>query len=701
MRSWSLHKISASVLSLKGVGPKHAENLKRLSIFTVQDVLFHLPFRYEDRTKISVIGALQAGQQACVEATVDFADIGFRRSGRSRRVLLVRVSDGTGSLTLRFFHFTAAQKKTYEQGVKLRCFGECKAGKLGLEIIHPEVSIITEQTKAMEQSLTPVYPVTDGLHQLSLRNISQQALLALDSGDCKINEWLPNDIIQQYQYPGLTESLRFLHRPPPDADIEQLMSGLHPAQRRLSFEELLAHQLSFLKARHKQQSHAAEPLPIECPLKEAFIHDLLFDLTAAQKKVIDECVKDMSAAKPMLRLLQGDVGSGKTVVAACVCLQALQQGFQAAIMAPTEILAEQHLANFSAWFKDADFQIAFLSGKLKAAERKQQLENIRCGHAKLIIGTHALFQEEVEFDHLAVAVIDEQHRFGVHQRLALRQKGVTKGIVPHQLIMTATPIPRSLAMTAYADLDYSVIDELPPGRTAVTTVVMSEARRPDIVERVQAACKDGKQVYWVCTLVEESDALQCEAAEITAEKLREALPDLSIGLIHGRMKPDEKKSVMASFKNRDTQLLIATTVIEVGVDVPNASLMIIENAERLGLSQIHQLRGRVGRGDVKSSCVLMYKPPLSEKAQSRLSIMRETNDGFEIAEKDLQMRGPGELLGAKQAGAIQFHLADLQRDVDLLDAVKTAAVVMLKDYPDHVEPLVRRWLGNIEDYSNA
>ena len=684
------------ITTLKGVGPKLKEKLEqRLGWRSVQDVLFHLPFRYQDRTRLTPLGSLRPGQEALVTGRVELADVVFR----GRRSLLCRVSDGTGHLTLRFFHFSGAQQQNLERGRSLRIFGEVRAGAAGLEMIHPEYEMLgVDAMPHAESSLTPFYPVTEGVHQLSVRKLVSQAL---DRHLAQLPEWLPEELLVKLKLPTLQEALLTVHRPPPKANVAELEQGRHPAQRRLVFEELLAHHLSLKHLRARLQAQEAPPLRGSGKLAHALLGALPFTLTTAQKKVLDEIRADLAQHHPMQRLVQGDVGSGKTIVAALAALAAVEDGFQAAIMAPTELLAEQHWHNFNHWLQPLGIEVAWLSGKLSARNRRNMLELISSGRAPVAVGTHALFQAEVEFAQLGLVVVDEQHRFGVHQRLLLREKGRRNGVVPHQLIMTATPIPRTLAQAFYADLDVSVIDELPPGRKPVETVVLPDTRRAEVVARVHAACRDGRQTYWVCPLIEESDLLQAEAATETAALLTAALPELRVALVHGRMKPAEKEAVMRSFKEGEIQLLVATTVIEVGVDVPNASLMIVENAERLGLSQLHQLRGRVGRGAAQSSCVLMYHAPLSENARLRLSILRETNDGFEISRRDLEMRGPGEVLGTRQTGEQAFHIADLLRDQAMLPQIEHAAQLLQEKYPQHVTPLIRRWLGLREHYGEV
>ncbi len=686
------------VTLLKGVGARNAEKLARLGIASVQDLLFHLPLRYQDRTRIQPIGSLRRGEQAVIEGEIDLAEIKFGR----RRSLMVHLSDGTGSIYLRFFYFSNAQRQALSRGVRLRCFGEVRNGPNSLELVHPEYQRIdADQPLALERSLTPVYPTTEGVHQLTLRGLMQQALAWLQREPEGLKEWLPRSLLARLPQLDLAQAVSYLHTPPPDADQQQLLAGTHPAQRRLCFEELLAHQISLRSLRARHQRIGATPFAADNRLKQALLESLPFELTAAQARVVSEIEQDLERSRPMQRLVQGDVGSGKTVVSALAALQAIGAGSQVALMAPTELLAEQHLRNFSQWLLPLGIEIDWLTGRLKGRPRKAAIEGIASGQTQLAVGTHALFQQDVEFSDLGLVVIDEQHRFGVHQRLALREKGIRAGYMPHQLIMTATPIPRTLAMTAYADLDLSIIDALPPGRRPVTTAVISGRRRDEVVERVRAACTQGRQAYWVCTLIEESEVLQCQAAEDTESLLAEALPELRVAMVHGRVKQEEKERVMQAFQDGEVDLLVATTVIEVGVDVPNASLMIIENPERLGLAQLHQLRGRVGRGTAESHCVLMYHPPLSANARARLAILRETSDGFVIAQKDLEMRGPGEVLGTRQTGDMQLRIADLVRDQGMLDQVRDAAESLLRSDPHAAAQLVKRWLGERFDYGRV
>lgn len=687
-----------SVTRLKGVGPAMAEKLAKLGIHSIADVLFHLPLRYQDRTRISPIGGLQLGQDVVIEGVVKVANVVFGK----RRSLLCRLQDGTGTISLRFFHFNASQKQQLQADARIRCYGEVRRGASGFELYHPEYQVVNhDETLAVAEQLTPIYPSSDGLHQASWQKITSSALAILKGK--RLTEYLSAEdlALANMQSPPLVELLATLHRPPPDINQSLIRSGMHPYQRRLAFEELLAHHLSLLFLRATTQQLGAPALKPQLSLREEFLKQLPFALTAAQQRVCEEINRDLQQVKPTLRLVQGDVGSGKTVVAALAALQAIGNGYQVALMAPTELLAEQHFQQFSQWFEPLGLNMAWLSGKVKGKKRQQQLTDIAEHNADIVIGTHALFQAEVLFAKLGLAIIDEQHRFGVHQRLALKEKASASVGHPHQLIMTATPIPRTLAMSAYADLDTSIIDELPPGRTPVNTVVIDSAKRPALIHRIEQACLDGKQVYWVCTLIEESETLSAQAAEQSYQLLQEQLPNVRVALLHGRMKAKEKTTIMAAYKQHEIDLLVATTVIEVGVDVPNASLMIIENAERLGLSQLHQLRGRVGRGSEISHCLLMYKSPLSKLGRERLGIMRETTDGFEIAERDLALRGPGELLGTRQTGLLEMRIADLVRDEDLLDAVTECAEKLFQKNPETCRALIQRWLPNREHYAQV
>jgi ATP-dependent DNA helicase RecG len=685
-----------ALTELSGVGPALAEKLKKLGLYCVEDLLFLLPIRYEDRTQLVKLGALRAGQRCLVSGEVLLAETAYR----GRRNLLVRIADGTGQLTLRFFHFSRSQEGQFRVGVKLNCYGEARKSTAGLEMIHPEYRVLrAADDDARQDSLTPVYPATEGVQQGRLRSLTNQALSRMQAAPPP--ELLPATVLEKLGLPSLQDAIHYLHRPPPDANLEQLLAGRHPCQQRLAFEELLAHYLSLKNLRALAAKEAAPLLSGGDSEVRKFVAALPFKLTAAQQRVVQEIRSDLDRPHPMMRLVQGDVGSGKTVVAAIACIQAIANGVQASIMAPTELLAEQHWRNFSDWFQPLGIAPAWLSGSQKAAARRESLQAIADGSAQLVVGTHALFQEGVRFQNLGLVVIDEQHRFGVHQRMALRDKGRDEQGQPHQLVMTATPIPRTLAMAAYADLDVSVIDELPPGRQPVTTIAVPETRRAEIVARVQTACAAGGQAYWVCPLIEESELLELKAAEASYAMLSEALPGVRVGLVHGRMRPAEKDRGMRAFKEGLIQLLVATTVIEVGVDVPNASLMIIENAERMGLSQLHQLRGRVGRGAAQSHCVMLYKPPLGHLARSRLAVLRESNDGFLIAERDLELRGPGELLGTRQTGLPDYRVADLARDAGLLPRVQLAAETLQSANPANAAAIIRRWIGNASQYGKV
>jgi len=691
------------VTRLKGVGAALEKKLNGIGIFNVQDLLFHLPFRYEDRTRLAAIGSVRAGETVQVQGEILTTDIQFGR----RRSLGCTIKDSSGFITLRFFHFSNAQKNSLAVGSQVRCYGEVRRGRSGFELFHPEYRIVREgEDLVVEDCLTAIYPATEGLGQARLRSIATQALAYLptddqQSLDSALTELLPIDIVKRFKLPPLLEAIRLIHRPPIEAPLRWQSEGKNPGQHRLSFEELLAHRLCMRRFKSASQQQAAPRFNTAPSLVADFIAQLPFTLTGGQQRAYSEISDDLARACPMLRLLQGDVGSGKTVVAALSALHAIAGGFQVALMAPTELLAEQHFANFREWFEALGINVGWLSGKTKGKPRQLQLESLANGECQLLVGTHALFQDEVIYNKLGLVIIDEQHRFGVHQRLALREKANRHALNPHQLVMTATPIPRTLAMSAYADLDNSIIDELPPGRTPVNTAIIANDRRGDVIARIEQACKENSQAYWVCTLIEESEALQCQAAEVTAEQLAKLLPSIEIGLIHGRMKPAEKADIMQRFKQGDIQLLVATTVIEVGVDVPNASLMVIENPERLGLAQLHQLRGRVGRGSKHSHCILLYQNPLSRAGKQRLAVMRESTDGFYIAEKDLELRGPGQVLGTQQTGLMSFKVADISRDAELLDQVKEASEIILGQHLDIIDPLIQRWLGDNVDYANV
>ncbi|HXY95600.1 MAG TPA: ATP-dependent DNA helicase RecG [Steroidobacteraceae bacterium] len=682
------------VTTLRGVGAALAARLARLGVTTVADLLFLLPLRYEDRTRVTAVGTLTPGSRATVEGEVQLTEVAYRR----RRQLLTRISDGSGFLTLRFFYFSGSQQQGLTRGTRLRAFGEVRRGPLGLEMVHPEYRRLSHEAAPLEETLTPIYPLTEGVPQGRLRSLIGQALDQLAREG--LADLIPPRAGLPAGLPTLWQALSYLHRPPREAELAVLAAGRHPAQRRLAFEELLAHHLSLRLRKRALKSDQAFRLDDRGGLAHRLIAALPFALTRAQGRALAEVEADLGAGVPMVRLLQGDVGCGKTVIAAAAAARAAGAARQAALMAPTELLAEQHWRNFQDWFRPLGIPVALLSGGQAARTRRSALDGLASGEIRVVVGTHALFQEGIAFDSLALVIVDEQHRFGVQQRLRLSEKGEEAGRVPHQLIMTATPIPRTLAMTAYADLDISVIDELPPGRTPVQTVVLPEERRAEVVERIVGACRAGRQVYWVCPLIDESDELRAQAAEETAATLAQALPGVRVGLVHGRMPPAAKDQAMLAFKSGKIQLLVATTVIEVGVDVPNATLMVIENAERMGLAQLHQLRGRVGRGAEASSCVLLYRAPLSEPARERLKVIRATSDGFEIARRDLELRGPGELLGTRQTGLAELRVADLMRDADLLPRVQAAAE-LLESAPETVAALTARWIGSGERFGRV
>ena len=686
----------APVTVLAGVGPSLVAALSRLGLERVQDLWFHLPLRYEDKTHVTAIADLRVGERAQVEGVVEAVERGFRY----RPQLKVAIGDASQqTLLLRFFHFNRAQAEQLLPGTRLLCFGEVRHGAQGLEMVHPQYQRLSgDDAVAVDELLSPIYPTTEGLGQKRLAGVISKALALLPPAAQL--ELIPPELCAEHGLTSLRDALLYVHRPPPDAHMGQLMLGHHPAQQRLAFEELLTQHLSLKRMRAAVRLRLAPALGGDDSLRQRLLAGLSFALTGAQRRVGAEVARDLAQSEPMLRLVQGDVGSGKTVVAALAALAAVESGYQVALMAPTELLAEQHLRNFRHWLEPLGIEVEWLAGKVTGKARTSALARVAAG-APVVIGTHALMQEGVAFTRLGLVIVDEQHRFGVQQRLALRDKGKEGKQVPHQLVLTATPIPRTLAMSAYADLDVSSIDELPPGRTPVQTIAISNARRFDVIERIHAACGEGRQVYWVCTLIEESEQLRAQAAEVAHAELSAALTGFKVGLIHGRMKPKEKQAVMDAFKDGKLSVLVATTVIEVGVDVPNASLMVIENSERLGLAQLHQLRGRVGRGTLASNCVLLYQPPLGQLARERLQVMRETSDGFRIAEKDLELRGPGEVLGTRQTGQLSFRIADLARDAHLLPAVQQVGERMLATHPLQTERLIERWIGGAARYVHA
>ena len=684
---------------LKGVGAQTATRLQRLGVRSIADLLFHLPIRYEDKTKVYPIGRLQPGHRALVLGRIIAVDI----LQRNRRSLCCRISDVSGVLTVRFFHFNAMQRNNLRVGEFLRCFGEVRIGYDGKEMVHPEYKIVRgADDDGIETSLTPIYRLTEGIRQGTIRRLIRQVLDS-DSGNklsLALRDWIPLSVLDKFGLPSLGEALILLHAPSPEID-NSFFDWNHPAQKRLALEELVAHHLSLCQNRARVRQQKAPILYQHKASIDTFLSALPFELTEAQQRVVSEIHKDVACDSPMMRLVHGDVGSGKTAVAACCSLAALNAGFQVALMAPTELLAEQHYRTFRDWFSPMDIRTVCLVGTQSEAMRREINAEIASGEAGVVVGTHALYQDTVDFRHLGLVIIDEQHRFGVHQRMALREKGRKNGLYPHQLIMTATPIPRTLAMLRFADLDISVIDQLPVGRIPVVTSVIPAVRRQEVVDRIDEWVAGGRQVYWVCTLIAESEQLQCEAVEETHAFLTEALGNVRIGLIHGRLRQELKDTVMNEFVNQKIDVLVATTVIEVGVDVPNAGLMIIENPERLGLAQLHQLRGRVGRGTGQSYCVLMYQTPLSRIARERLAVLRGTNDGFKIAEKDLELRGSGDVMGTRQTGQIQFRIADLARDKDLLPWVVSTAEFMRRESPSNIQPLICRWVGDAIQYAEV
>jgi ATP-dependent DNA helicase RecG len=676
------------------------EKLTRLGIMDAFDLVTHLPLRYEDETHLYPIGDIPASRTVQIEGVISHSEIVYR----PRRQLVCHVEDSSGALIMRFLNFYGNQVKAYSAGARVRLLGEARSGFFGAEMVHPKCRIVREH-EPLADALTPVYPTTAGLSSETIRKLIYSLLAQVPDSDERqslLAETLPDTILKKMGLPGFRNSLFFLHQPSPDAPAALLEQRTHPAWRRIKFDELVAQQLSMRMHYRRRRSGSAPALRARNKLTSLLLDSLPFELTGAQKKVVSEISRDLDEAFPMQRLLQGDVGSGKTVVAALAVLQAIENDYQAVLMAPTEILAEQHYRKLSAWLAPLldplGATIAWVSGKQKKKQREIMLASIAEGKAMLAIGTHALFQEQVEFNRLGLVIVDEQHRFGVHQRLSLRKKGAQAVEIPHQLMMSATPIPRTLSMSYYADLDVSVIDELPPGRAPVVTKLVSDTRREEVTARIQDVCRAGRQAYWVCPLIEESEALQLKTALETKERLSLNLPELKIGLLHGRLPSQEKSAVMDSFTRGEIQLLVATTVIEVGVDVPNASLMVIEHAERMGLAQLHQLRGRIGRGDAGGTCILLYQKPLSATARERLKIIFEHTDGFEVARQDLRLRGPGEFLGARQSGLPMLRFADLEKDMDLLDAARSVAEELLCSYPDSAKRHLERWLGRKSEY---
>ncbi len=685
--------LQRSILDLKGVGPQIAERLTKLQIKTLQDILFHLPSKYVDRTRIHPLATVRVNDIVVIEASIEKVTV----IPKPKRNLVIKLRDGNGSAEVKLFHFNPQQQQQFKVGMHLRCFGQARLGRSGLQFIHPEYKILTPgQILPVEEHLTPIYPTVDGVSQKLLRMLVQQVLTILMPIKNSL-EILPEFVRTYFEFLPLIDCLYAVHFPTPESFAQILNAGQHPGQRRLAFEELLAHHLSLRQKRLAKQHDNAYSIKVAYVLAQQLLAELPFTLTVAQRAAINVIYRDLEQPQPMLRLVQGDVGSGKTLVAFMAALATIEAGYTAVFMAPTEILAEQHYNNMRKWCDKLNVSIDCLTGKMSAKQKKDIKQKILDNKLQLILGTHALFQNDVQFNNLGLIIIDEQHKFGVAQRLALQKKG--QHMVPHQLVLTATPIPRTLAMTFYADLDYSVIDELPPGRKPISTLMVSDKRRAEIIERVANICASGQQVYWVCTLITESELIDCMPAERTKEELQQQLPNLNIGLIHAKISSEEKELIMRKFSQGEINLLVATTVIEVGVDVPNATLMVIENPERLGLAQLHQLRGRVGRGNLQSYCVLLYKTPLGTKAMQRLQFMRESQDGFAIAELDLQLRGPGEVFGTRQSGLANLRIADLIRDKDLLADVAQVAEQIYIRSPEIIAPLLRRWIREQIEYA--
>ena len=677
---------SQPTASLSGIPKATLGKLERLGIRDRFGLVLHLPLRYEDETRLARIGSLAPGITAQVEGEIIHSEVAFR----PRRSLICQLQDESGILHLRFLNFYPSQQKQLAVGKRIRVLGEARMGYFGIEMVHPKCRAAGEGVP-LKQSLTPVYPTTAGLPQATLGKYIRAAL-----GDVELADTLPRTLLERLGLPSFADSVQLLHNPPPDVSEDELAERAHPAWVRIKFDELLAQQLSMRVHYRQRRGRNAPCLPAQDRYTQQLLKSLPFSLTSAQRKVLCEISGDLEQPHPMQRLLQGDVGSGKTVVAALAALQAIENGYQTALMSPTEILAEQHFLKLRDWLQPLGITPVWLAGSLKKKDKQAAAERIAAGSTQLAIGTHALFQDTVEFARLGLVIVDEQHKFGVQQRLALRNKGLE----PHQLMMSATPIPRTLAMSYYADLDVSVIDELPPGRTPVVTKLVNDARREEVFERVRAACLEGRQAYWVCPLIDESESMEIElqTAIDTCDTLRSAFPELHVGLVHGRLAPAEKAAIMAAFKSGDIDLLVATTVIEVGVDVPNASLMVIDHAERMGLAQLHQLRGRVGRGAAHSACILLYQQPLSELARARLKIIYEHTDGFEIAQHDLRLRGPGELLGARQSGVPMLRFADVSADAELLNSARVVAEELLRDAPEAAQAHLGRWLASRHDF---
>ena len=676
----------ASLIDLKGVGQKGLIKLNKIGINSIEDLLFHLPIRYNDKTKLSKIADLEPGKKLLFEGRIEKANVIFFK----KRMFVVRISDETGSVQLRFFYFNKSQMSNFSVGKNVRCFGELRAASNTKEVVHPECLFYDKIKPPIDEFLTPVYPLTEGLHQHSLRNFIKQSLGFLKSGKIILPELLPANVLKKYNLVDINSALSNIHNPRKNISHEELIDSRNQNKKRLVFEELLAHQLVFKQIRAFNKKLTSFPLDKNIEPIKKLISELPFSPTNSQMDVMEKIINDMQGSTPMTRLVQGDVGSGKTLVALFGALHAISNGFQVAFMAPTEILSEQHYQSIKLMLKDFDIKISLLYGGMRPKEKEMVTEDIKLGNTDFIIGTHALIQNQVKFKNLALIIIDEQHKFGVHQRMTLTSKGKNTETYPHQLILTATPIPRTLAMTLYGNLDYSVIDEMPKGRRKIETIAISENRRDEIFQKITKQCHEGSQVFWVCPIIDESEVLECKAAINTYDEIRKKLHEINVGLIHGRMKMQEKEKIMNEFRSKKIDLLVSTTIIEVGLDVPNATVIIIENSERMGLSQLHQLRGRVGRGSKKSTCILVYKTGISELARNRIDILRKNTNGFDIAKEDLDIRGPGEILGKRQKGDINFKIANVGRDYKFINDTKECSELI----SDKVsEKLVKRWIN--------
>ena len=680
----------ASLLDLKGIGQKGLIKLNKIGINSIEDLLFHLPIRYNDKTKLFKISDLEPGKKLLFEGRIEKANVIFFK----KRMFVVRISDETGSVQLRFFYFNKSQISNFSIGRNVRCFGELRVASNTKEVVHPECLFFDKEKPPLDEFLTPVYPLTEGLHQYSLRNFIKQSLSFLKSGKIVLPELLPDKVLKKYNLVDISTAISNIHNPRKNISHEELIDSRNQNKKRLVFEELLAHQLVFKQIRAFNKKLSSFPLDNNIKPIEELISKLPFSPTNSQIEVMKQITHDMQKSIPMTRLVQGDVGSGKTLVALFGALHAISNGFQVAFMAPTEILSEQHYQSIKLMLKDFDIKISLLYGGMKLKEKETVTEDIKLGNTDLIIGTHALIQNQVKFKNLALIIIDEQHKFGVHQRMTLTSKGRNYETFPHQLILTATPIPRTLAMTLYGNLDYSIIDEMPKGRMEIETIALSESRRSEIFEKITKQCHEGNQVFWLCPIIDESEVLECKAATNTYDEIRKKLKEINVGLIHGRMKMQEKEKIMNDFRSKKIDLLVSTTIIEVGLDVPNATVIVIENSERMGLSQLHQLRGRVGRGSKKSTCILIYKSGLNEIARNRIDILRKNKNGFDIAKEDLDIRGPGEILGKRQKGDINFKIANVSRDYMFINDTKECSEIISDKLS---EKLVKRWVNeNVE-----